>query len=192
MDSAARSRIMRSIRKKDTKAELTVRRAVHALGYRFRLHHGHLPGSPDLVLPRHRKVIFVHGCFWHQHRGCRKGTIPRKRVRYWAPKLERNVARDARALADLQALGWESLVLWECELLDDKALRRRLKAFIRQRSGSSRARTLSLPSRSRDAQRAVHEAPGTALAPAPARVAAEARPTRPGARARAGRRPSPG
>src|ERR1700674_1313646 len=159
MDSAARSRIMRSIRKKNTKAELTVRRAVHALGYRFRLYRRALPGSPDLVLPRHRKVIFVNGCFWHQHPGCRKATVPRKRVHYWGPKLRRNVARDARALADLHALGWETLVLWECELLDDKALRRRLQAFIRQRSGSSRARTLSLPSRCRDAPHVSHEAP---------------------------------
>jgi DNA mismatch endonuclease, patch repair protein len=190
MDSAARSRIMRSIRKKDTKAELTVRRAVHALGYRFRLHHRDLPGSPDLVLPRHRKVIFVHGCFWHQHPGCRKATVPRMHVHYWGPKLERNVARDARALADLHTLGWETLVLWECELLDDKALRSRLLAFIRQRSGSSRALTPALPSRSRDAPRAAHEVPGKASAPEPARVAAEVRPARPGARVKAARRSS--
>ena len=182
MDSAARSRIMRSIRKKDTKAELTVRRAVHALGYRFRLHRSDLPGSPDLILPRHRKVIFVHGCFWHQHPGCRKATVPRVRGNYWGPKLERNVARDARALADLHTLGWEALVLWECELLDDKALRSRLRAFIRRRS--ARGRPLSLPSRSRDAPRAAHEARGTALAPEPARMAAEVRRERPGARAK--------
>jgi DNA mismatch endonuclease (patch repair protein) len=188
MDSAARSRIMRSIRKKDTKAELTVRRAVHALGHRFRLHGGDLPGSPDLVLPRHRKVIFVNGCFWHQHPGCRKATVPRKRIHYWGPKLQRNIARDARALADLQALGWETLVLWECELRDDKALRSRLRAFIRRRSRSSPSRMLSPPSRSRDEPRAAREAPGTALAPAPARVAEAARPARPAARARPGRR----
>lgn len=188
MDSAARSRVMRSIRKKDTKAELTVRRAVHALGYRFRLHRRGLPGSPDLVLPRHRKVIFVHGCFWHQHPGCRKATIPRVRVSYWGPKLKRNVARDARALADLHALGWDALVLWECELLDDKRLRSRLRAFIRRRSGSSRGRTLLLPSRSRDAPRAALEAQGTALAPKPGGMAAESGQARPGARVKADRR----
>jgi DNA mismatch endonuclease (patch repair protein) len=188
MDSAARSRIMRSIRKKDTKAELTVRRTVHALGYRFRLHRHGLPGSPDLVLPRHRKVIFVHGCFWHQHPGCRKATVPRVRISYWGPKLERNVARDSRALADLHALGWRALVLWECELRDEKALRSRLQAFIRPRSGSSRGRTLSLPSRSQDGPRAAHEARGTVLAPKPARVAAEARRVRLGARVKADRR----
>jgi DNA mismatch endonuclease (patch repair protein) len=169
---------MRSIRKKDTKAEVTVRRAVHALGYRFRLHRSDLPGSPDLILPRHRKVIFVHGCFWHQHPGCRKATVPRKRVHYWGPKLQRNVARDARVLADLAALGWETLVLWECELLDDKTLRSRLRAFIRLRSSSSRARTPLSPSRSRDALRAAREVRETVSAPAPVRVAAEACPAR--------------
>lgn len=192
MDSGARSRIMRSIRKKDTKAELTVRRAVHALGYRFRLHRRDLPGSPDLVLPRHRKVIFVHGCFWHQHPGCRKATVPRVRISYWGPKLKRNAARDARALADIDLLGWDALVLWECELLDDKKLRSRLRAFIRRRSGSSRGRTLASPSRSRDALGAAHEARGTALAPEPARVAAESRRTQPAAQARADRRSSHG
>jgi DNA mismatch endonuclease (patch repair protein) len=188
MDSAARSRIMRSIRKKDTKAELTVRRALHGLGYRFRLHDRVLPGSPDLVLPRHRKVIFVHGCFWHQHPGCRKATVPRVRVNYWGPKLERNVARDARALAGLHALGWEALVLWECELPDGKALRSRLRAFIRRQSESSRAPTLSLLSPFRDAPRAAHEVPGSGSAPRPVRVAAEVRSARPGARAKADRR----
>jgi DNA mismatch endonuclease (patch repair protein) len=190
MDSAARSRIMRSIRKKDTKAELTVRRAVHALGYRFRLHRRDLPGSPDLVLPRHRKVIFVHGCFWHQHPGCRKATVPRVRVSYWGPKLARNAARDARALADIESLGWDALVLWECELVEAKKLRSRLLAFIRLRSGSSRGRTLSPPSRSRDAPHAAHEAQGTALAQGLARAAAEAPAARPAARA-TGRRRSP-
>jgi len=190
MDSAARSRIMRSIHKKDTKAELTVRRMVHALGYRFSLHRRGLPGSPDLVLPRHRKVIFVHGCFWHQHPGCRKATVPRVRVSYWGPKLKRNVARDARALADLHTLGWDALVLWECELLDDKRLRSRLRAFIRRRSGSSRGRTLSLPSRSRDAPRAAHEARGSALAPERARMAAEVRRVPAEARVKADRRSS--
>lgn len=174
IDSAARSRIMRSIRKKDTKAELTVRRAVHALGYRFRLHRSDLPGSPDLVLPRHRKVIFVNGCFWHQHPGCPKGTVPRKRLGYWAPKLQRNVARDARALADLSVLGWQTMVLWECELLDEKALLRRLGAFIRPPLSSSRGRMLSSPSRFRDAPGATREVRETDSVPVPGAVVAEA------------------
>src|SRR5258708_8461396 len=165
---------MAAVRGQDTAPEKVVRGLAHRMGYRFRLHRADLPGKPDIVFPRFHKVIFVHGCFWHQHPGCRKATVPRMRVNYWGPKLERNVARDARALADLHALGWEALVLWECELLDDKALRSRLRAFIRRRSGSSRGRTPSLPSRSRDAPRAALEARGTALAPEPARTAAEA------------------
>jgi DNA mismatch endonuclease, patch repair protein len=131
MDKATRSRIMRSIRKKNTKPELIVRRMVHALGFRFRLHRRDLPGSPDLVLPRYRKVIFVHGCFWHQHPGCRSAKQPRSRIEYWGPKLARNVARDARALEDIAALGWKSLVLWECELRDEDTLRSKLLDFLR-------------------------------------------------------------
>lgn len=100
MDQAARARVMRSIRKKDTKPELLVRRMAHALGFRFRLHRRDLPGTPDLAFPRYRKAIFVHGCFWHQHT-CRAGKLPRSRADYWVPKLTRNVARDARAQADL-------------------------------------------------------------------------------------------
>lgn len=123
---------MRSIRKKNTKPELAVRRAVHSLGYRFSLRSERLPGSPDIVLTRHRKVIFVHGCFWHQHQGCRSGRPPRIRVEYWGPKLTRNMARDAAALADLKELGWDALVIWACELTDEDAMRNRLKAFIQQ------------------------------------------------------------
>ncbi|WP_371331999.1 very short patch repair endonuclease [Bosea sp. BIWAKO-01] len=130
MDQAVRSRIMRSIRQKDTKPELVVRRAVHAMGFRFRLHRRDLPGSPDLVLPRLRKVIFVHGCFWHQHAGCRSATRPRTRTSYWHPKLDGNVARDARALVDLKMLGWNALVLWECELRDPTVLQTRLLDFL--------------------------------------------------------------
>jgi DNA mismatch endonuclease (patch repair protein) len=131
MDSAARSRVMRSIRKKNTTPEITVRRAVHALGYRFRLHRNDLPGSPDLVLPRHRKVIFVHGCFWHQHTACRSGKPPRQRTDYWGPKLARNVARDAKAIAALEAHGWDVLVIWECELREPAQVQARLATFIR-------------------------------------------------------------
>lgn len=135
MKAASRSRIMRAIRKKNSKPEIKVRRLVHGLGHRFRLHRSDLPGSPDLVLPRHRKAIFVHGCFWHQHADCAggKGKMPRERLAYWAPKLKRNVARDAQALADLKALGWDVLVLWECELSREDAVRDRLQSFIPQR-----------------------------------------------------------
>lgn len=132
MDAAARSRIMRSIRKKNTKPELLVRKIVHALGYRFRLHRRDLPGSPDLVLPRHKKVIFVHGCFWHQHPGCRKSTTPRFHTEYWGPKLARNIARDIRSAQELADLGWKSLVIWECELSKTDTLQYRLNSFIRR------------------------------------------------------------
>jgi DNA mismatch endonuclease (patch repair protein) len=130
MDQTARSRIMRSIRKEDTKPELAVRRAVHRMGFRFRLHRRDLPGSPDLVLPRLRKVIFVHGCFWHQHPGCRSAKRPKTRVGYWHPKLDRNIARDDRALTDLESLGWRALVLWECEIRDEAALHMNLVQFL--------------------------------------------------------------
>jgi len=121
---------MRAIRKKHTKPEIRVRRRLHALGFRFRLHRRDLPGTPDIVLPRHRAVIQVHGCFWHQHPGCRHATQPRTRQGYWLPKLERNVARDRAAAAALEALGWRLLVLWECELGDDAQLDAKLHSFI--------------------------------------------------------------
>lgn len=129
--SAIRSRTMRAVTQKDTKPELRVRRRLHALGYRFRLHRRDLPGTPDIVLPRHKAVILVHGCFWHQHPGCRHAARPRTRQDYWLPKLDRNVARDARAIAALEALGWRVLVLWECELRESKELDAVLHRFIR-------------------------------------------------------------
>lgn len=191
MDADARSRIMRSIRKTDTKPELVVRRAVHALGYRFRLHRRDLPGSPDLVLPRHRKVILVHGCFWHQHPGCRSATVPRIRAGYWGPKLARNVARDASVLVDLQALGWNVLVLWECELGHAATLRDRLLAFIRPRRGSSRGLRRERPSPSPDAPRARRAAGGSASVPVGKPSAPVAEPGRRATRESAARRPVP-
>ena len=111
-----RSAHMRRIRKTDTRPELAVRRAAHRLGYRFRLHRPDLPGTPDLVFPRLRKVILVHGCFWHQHPGCRFARQPKSRLDYWLPKLERNRTRDAEAQAALRKLGWDVLVVWECQV----------------------------------------------------------------------------
>src|SRR5262245_47161904 len=109
---------MARIRKTDTRPEISVRHAVHGLGYRFRLHRRDLPGCPDLVLPRHRKVIFVHGCFWHRHH-CRDGRkLPKSKPEYWGPKLERNAARDAVHVQALIEVGWDVLVLWECEVKD--------------------------------------------------------------------------
>lgn len=125
---------MRRIRSKGMKPEIAVRSLVHGLGYRFRLHRRDLPGAPDLVLPRHKKIILVHGCFWHQHPGCREGRVPGTRQDYWQPKLSRNVERDAENEARIRALGWAVLVVWECELKDPADVRDRLARFLR--SGS--------------------------------------------------------
>lgn len=121
---------MSRIRRADTKPERAVRRAAHRLGYRFRLHRRDLPGTPDLVFPRHRKVVFVHGCFWHQHEGCASGRLPRSRPEYWHAKLARNAERDAEAKAKLEELGWKVEVLWECEVADADSLAPRLRAFL--------------------------------------------------------------
>jgi DNA mismatch endonuclease (patch repair protein) len=126
----ARSAHMRRIRKIDTTPERVVRRLVHGLGFRFRLHRRDLPGTPDLVLPRLRRAILVHGCFWHQHAGCRLARLPKSRGEYWLPKLWRNQERDAAAQAELKASGWEVLVVWECETGDLAGLRDRLSAFL--------------------------------------------------------------
>lgn len=124
------SQRMARIRKVDTRPEMIVRRAVHALGYRFRLHRRDLPGCPDLVLPRHRKVIFVHGCFWHRH-DCRDGRkLPNSKPEYWGPKLARNAERDAAHLQALAEQGWEALVLWECELKNRERLTAALRNFL--------------------------------------------------------------
>ncbi|WP_111546290.1 DNA mismatch endonuclease Vsr [Mesorhizobium kowhaii] len=121
---------MASIRKVDTKPELVVRRRAHALGFRFRLHRRDLPGTPDLVFPGRKKAIFVHGCFWHQH-GCGRGQkLPSVRAEYWGPKLRRNVERDAAAEAALLLLGWQLLVVWECECQDSTGLSERLRRFL--------------------------------------------------------------
>lgn len=111
-----RSEIMSLVRSRNTKPELQVRSALHRLGYRFRVHRRDLPGSPDIVLPKYRTVVFVHGCFWHQHEGCRKATIPRTNHASWKHKLERNVERDREAAQKLENAGWEVEILWECEL----------------------------------------------------------------------------
>ncbi|NJL72977.1 MAG: DNA mismatch endonuclease Vsr [Candidatus Competibacteraceae bacterium] len=100
----------------DTRPEMVVRRTLHAAGLRFRLHRRDLPGTPDIVLPSRRIVIFVHGCFWHQHEGCRKATIPKTRTEFWSRKFSENVRRDARNREALISAGWSVYVLWECEL----------------------------------------------------------------------------
>jgi len=121
---------MSHIRSTDTKPEWVVRRTVHALGFRYRLHVKNLPGKPDLVLPRHRKIIFVHGCFWHDH-GCRSGGhLPATRTAFWREKLARNRAHDQEVLRQLWQAGWRVLVVWECETHNPEGLRARLSDFL--------------------------------------------------------------
>ena len=116
-----RSWIMGRIRSKNTKPEIIVRSILHCMGYRFSLKKSKLPGSPDLVLPKHRTAIFVHGCFWHRHKGCKVATMPKTRVGFWRKKFERNVARDKENLRELRKLGWHPIVLWECQVMKDPA-----------------------------------------------------------------------
>lgn len=111
-----RSERMARVRCKDTKPELAIRRLVHSLGYRYRLHRSDLPGKPDLVFPGSQKVIFVHGCFWHRHRGCPNTRLPKSRLNFWEPKLESNRLRDSVNKRKLTRLGWQYLVIWECEV----------------------------------------------------------------------------
>ncbi|WP_339951558.1 very short patch repair endonuclease [uncultured Albimonas sp.] len=115
-DAATRSRTMAAVKGRDTSPELRLRRAMHSKGLRHRVDVRALPGRPDLVYPRFRAAVFVHGCFWHRHPGCPRATTPATRTDYWLPKFERTRERDARALAELKALGWRAAVIWECAL----------------------------------------------------------------------------
>ena len=124
-----RSANMRAIRSKDMQPELKVRSLVHKLGYRFRLQRKDLPGKPDLVFGPRRKVIFVHGCFWHSH-NCKTAHVPKSNQVYWGPKLERNKTRDGNNIEALQAEGWQALVVWECEVRDESGVRKRLRTFL--------------------------------------------------------------
>ena len=121
---------MRQIRSTGMAPEIAVRKLVHGLGFRFRLHQRELPGKPDLILTRHRKVIFVHGCFWHQHAGCREGRLPGTRLDYWKPKLNGNQVRDARNLRLLRKAGWKCLVVWECQTKKAEKLSQMVTKFL--------------------------------------------------------------
>lgn len=120
---------MQSVGQKNTGPEIVVRKALHAMGYRFRLHARSLPGKPDIVLPKWKVVILVHGCFWHGH-GCSKGRLPKSKQDYWSEKIESNQARDSRTKRELQKLGWRVLVIWQCELTDLIRLSRKLRSFV--------------------------------------------------------------
>jgi len=126
-----RSRVMSLVRGKDTTPELAVRRAAHALGLRFRLHRQSLPGSPDLIFPRSKIAIFVNGCFWHRHPGCKRASMPQSRMQFWQAKLARNVERDKDAISALKELGWKVEVIWECEAKGSDALQKRLRQIFR-------------------------------------------------------------
>lgn len=121
---------MSRVRGKDTKPEMIVRRIAHAMGLRFRLHRRKLPGCPDLVFPKYKTVIFVHGCFWHRHDGCRKATMPKSNIQFWESKFLRNVSRDQSSTAQLRNLGWVIGVIWECEAKDPKGVEDRLRALL--------------------------------------------------------------
>ena len=113
--SEKRSRNMAAIKSKNTKPEMVVRRSLHSMGYRFRLHKRDLPGKPDIVLPKYKIALFVHGCFWHRHEGCKFSTIPKTRTEFWIKKFRGNVERDKLNQAKLISMGWTPLVIWECE-----------------------------------------------------------------------------
>lgn len=130
--SSVRSRNMAAIRGKDTAPELAVRRILHAMGLRFRLHRRDLPGRPDIVLPKHRTVVFVHGCFWHRHEDCRYTTTPKTRQEFWQSKFAANIERDRRNRTDLLQLGWRVIVIWECELRQPSDLKERLTGLFPQ------------------------------------------------------------
>lgn len=125
-----RSERMSRVRAKDTKPEMMVRRLVHSMGYRYRLHVAALPGRPDLVFPGRKAVVFVHGCFWHRHTGCKLARLPKSRLDFWAPKLEANRQRDTAVLRSLRKSGWRVLVVWECQTKQPEALARRLRRFL--------------------------------------------------------------
>ncbi len=131
----SRSENMARIRSKDTAPELSIRSSLHRLGFRFRLHRRDFPGKPDLVFPKYRAVVFVHGCFWHQHKGCRRGHPPKSNIDYWIGKLSRNVERDRLAIKALRAMGWTVITVWECQITRSpgdigKRVAKRLKSLL--------------------------------------------------------------
>lgn len=125
-----RSELMRRVKRKDTTPEVAVRKVAHAMGLRYRLHRKDLPGCPDIVFGPRRRLIFVHGCFWHRHEGCSRASTPRSNPDFWSAKFARNVARDKRIEQDLVTAGWAVLTLWECETRDSETIRSRLREFL--------------------------------------------------------------
>jgi DNA mismatch endonuclease (patch repair protein) len=129
---------MSQVKGKNTKPEVLVRSLLHRLGYRFRLHRKNLPGRPDIVLPKYRTVIFVHGCFWHQHPGCKRAALPKQNTDFWLQKLRTNAERDEQTLRALAELGWKTVVLWTCELKDIEKLTSEIREALPQTEAGDR------------------------------------------------------
>jgi len=138
VDRKTRSKIMKSVPQKDTKPEMRLRKALHGLGFRYRLHDKRLPGSPDLVFPKHKIVIFVHGCFWHRH-GCKQTTTPTTRKDFWEAKFKANAERDSKNVRELESAGWRVMTVWECELkkADESDLFEKIQEFLLNRTNET-------------------------------------------------------
>ncbi len=130
MTSKNRSWNMSRIKSGNTKPELVVRSLLHSMGYRFRLHRKDLPGKPDIVLPKYRSVIFVHGCFWHRHHKCKYAYNPKSNMDFWQKKFKANIERDVRVIKELKDLGWNILIVWECEIKDMEILKNKIYKFL--------------------------------------------------------------
>ena len=128
--SEQRSRNMSAIKSKNTKPEIAVRKLLHSMGYRFRLHRKDLPGSPDIVLPKYKTVIFVHGCFWHRHQNCKYASNPKTRREFWEKKFKENIERDKKTQEKLKNLGWKTKVVWECEIKKQDNLIKKIEDFL--------------------------------------------------------------
>ena len=128
--SERRSRNMSAIKSKNTKPEIAVRKVLHSIGYRFRLHRKDLPGSPDIVLPKYKTVIFVHGCFWHRHENCKYASNPKTRKEFWENKFKTNVKRDKEIQEKIKNIGWKSVVIWECEVRNIESIEEKIKRFL--------------------------------------------------------------
>ena len=139
-----RRRIMQAVKSKNTTPELSVRRLLHRMGYRYRLHRDDLPGKPDIAFVSRRRAIFVHGCFWHGH-GCRKGRPPKSRLDYWLPKLRVNIARDRTKVEQLEVIGWRVLTVWQCDLSDLDTLAVRIRRFLAESKSRATVVTASSP-----------------------------------------------
>jgi DNA mismatch endonuclease (patch repair protein) len=134
LDREKRSWNMSRIRSTDTKPEIAVRKALHAAGFRFRLHVRDLPGKPDIVLPKWKTIVFVHGCFWHRHKGCKDTTTPKTRTGWWLEKFKKNVTNDQKKRQALKTLGWRVVIIWECETKDTNFIENTVTSYIKRRN----------------------------------------------------------